>query len=97
VWTDKKLGADGHCDVEPGSAAADREKSGIVRRRRDNNLEKRRNRSEGALSLSEVPCVRGKAFWCFFAGPALRRLKNAVRSSGYTHKTIKVQTQKRPA
>ncbi|WP_339508690.1 hypothetical protein, partial [Pseudomonas sp. RL_35y_Pfl2_P42] len=42
VWTDKKLGADGHCDVEPGSAAADREKSGIVRRRRDNNLEKRR-------------------------------------------------------
>ncbi|MFJ2541041.1 hypothetical protein ACIOWA_26825, partial [Pseudomonas sp. NPDC087614] len=32
-----------HCDVEPGSAAADREKSGIVRRRRDNNLEKRRN------------------------------------------------------
>ncbi|WP_339432939.1 hypothetical protein, partial [Pseudomonas sp. EA_65y_Pfl2_P78] len=42
VWPDKKLGADGHCDVEPGSAAADREKSGIVRRRRDNNLEKRR-------------------------------------------------------
>ncbi|WP_339538670.1 hypothetical protein, partial [Pseudomonas sp. RA_15y_Pfl2_54] len=43
VWPDKKLGADGHCDVEPGSAAADREKSGIVRRRRDNNLEKRRS------------------------------------------------------
>ncbi|WP_339539461.1 hypothetical protein, partial [Pseudomonas sp. RA_15y_Pfl2_54] len=42
VWPDKKLGADGHCDVEPGSAAADQEKSGIVRRRRDNNLEKRR-------------------------------------------------------
>jgi hypothetical protein len=36
------------------------------------------HRSEGTLSLSEVPYAGGQAFWFLFAGPALRRLKKGL-------------------
>ena len=55
------------------------------------------HRSEGTLSLSEVPYAGGSLFGYFFAGPALRRLEKVTRrkggtvisnprSNGYAHK-----------
>jgi hypothetical protein len=61
------------------------------------------HRSEGTLSLSEVPYAGAKPF-----GLPFRRLEKVTRcksetasgvtrSNGYTHKTNKAQIQKRPA